>query len=425
MFPGNDRPLSNNMIIAGLVGLLLLLVALGNVFWEEPETEKRFESTRTLMDTYVSVTVYDTDEDRAEAAIDAAFQRMEDIVAIASRFNSSSELSRLNSQGTLTSPSAELVEMIQLSVHYGDVTSGAFDISITPLLNLWNEDHHLFNVSAQYEKDLNAGTFPQDLRDNFTHFQPALYDLNETPLVTMESDLLGTGTAGWTIHSNWQQYYVVNESGTLNLFTKFWYFPCWSQQEHINQTLDVVGYHKITVSSDAITLLPGMSITLDGMAKGYAVDAAIATLKEQGISRAMVNAGGDIATLGTKPDDEDWLIGLQNPENKAESVTEFQLAGQAIATSGNYERYFNKSYEVGHIMDPSTGRDVYKCSSSTIIAENCSVADILATAIFVLGPEQGVALVETLPDVDVLVLDHDDPELFYRSSGLEAYELKQ
>ena len=89
MFPGNDRPLSNNMIIAGLVGLLLLLVALGNVFWEEPETEKRFESTRTLMDTYVSVTVYDTDEDRAEAAIDAAFQRMEDIVAIASRFNSS------------------------------------------------------------------------------------------------------------------------------------------------------------------------------------------------------------------------------------------------------------------------------------------------------------------------------------------------
>ncbi|MCK4613163.1 MAG: FAD:protein FMN transferase, partial [Thermoplasmata archaeon] len=252
----------------------------------------------------------------------------------------------------------------------------------------------------------------------------ALYELNETPAVNMEGNILGMGVPGWSIRSNWQQYYVVNESGELKVFTMFWYFPHGTQEEFINQTMPLVGSDRITVTNDSIRLEPGMSLTLDGMAKGYAVDAAITVLKEKGIKRALVDAGGDIATLGTKPGGKKWVTGLRDPGDRSTSVTEFELSGQAIATSGNYERYFDENASVGHIMDPSTGRSIFRCSSATIIADNCTVADILATGVFVLGAEDGIRLVETLPGIEALLLGYEDPKEIFRSSGLGDYEIE-
>jgi len=424
--------MDEKMILAGLVGLLTVLVAAGGFFWEEPEESEdgqetglqRFQSTREMMDTYVKIIVYHADEEKAVEAMEAAFGRMKEIEAIASRFNSSSEVHRLNTEGTLEKPSPELVEMIETSIHYWNLTGGAFDITILPLLNLWSDYHDLFAANVSHEEDLNKGVFPEALRSNFTDFRPSLYELNGTPTVTVEGDVMGTGVPGWTIRSDWQEYYVANLSGELRVFTRFWYFPYWSQQEFINQTMPLVGPDKITVTGAAITLVQGMSITLDGMAKGYAVDAAIKVLEEKGVAGALVDAGGDIATLGTKPGDQAWVVGLRNPENKTESVTEFGLSGQAVATSGNYERYFNETYDVGHIMDPGTGRDVFKCSSSTIIADNCTVADLLATAVFVLGTDDGIRLVDTLPGTEALLLGYEDPGEFFRSSGLDDYELR-
>ena len=164
-----------------------------------------------------------------------------------------------------------------------------------------------------------------------------------------------------------------------------------------------------------------MSITLDGMAKGYIVDQGLKILKNNGIENTMIDAGGDIATLGTKPDGEKWSIGLRNPNNKSESIVEFELANQAITTSGNYERYFDEEANVGHIMDPKTGRSVYKCSSASVITKNCTVADILSTAIFVYGPEKGIELAETLPNVETIILGYEDPKEITSSSGAQNF----
>lgn len=411
--------MEKRMVIAGLVGLLIVLVVVGNFFREEPE--ERYESSTVMMGTDVKIIVYQDDEDKAKRAIEAAFERMKDIEAIASRFNESSELYRLNTEGELANPSPELVEMLELSVLYGNITGGAFDITILPLLNLWDASSGvgpflLLGMNQSYTDTLDSGSISEDIR---TIFLDHGYTLNETSTITVVS-------AGqeWTMKSGWVDYAITNTSGELKVETPFfWNVARTRQNEYINETKPLVGYEKITVSKDFIQLQPGMSLTLDGMAKGYAADAAIKTLKEKGIERALVDAGGDIATLGTKPGDKKWVAGLRNPEDTSTSVTEFELSGRAIATSGNYERYFDENKSVGHIMDPNTGQSVFKASSATIIAKNATVADILATAIFVLGPDDGITLVETLPDTEALLLGYENPQQIFRSSGLDKYEI--
>jgi thiamine biosynthesis lipoprotein len=372
------------------------------------------------MDTYVTVIIYHNDEDEAKDIIDDAFTRMEEIISIADRFNASSEVTELNTNGVVNDPSPELVEMIQISVEYWAITDGAFDITILPLLDLWNPSsgagpYLLFNLSLSPSEALDSGTVTETLRTDFSNYQ---YVLNETPQVTViEEGRL------WTIQSGWVHYRITNSSTELAVTVQeFWNVNPARQNEYINETKKFVGSDKITISEDSITLQTGMSITLDGMAKGYIVDSAIKLLEEKGVERALIDAGGDIATLGNKPEGEKWTIGLRNPEDKSDSIMEFEISGKAIATSGNYERFFDENKSVGHIMDPSTGNSVFKASSATIIADNCTVADILATGIFVLGPEEGIQLVDTLPGVEALMLGYDDPQELFPSSGVDKYE---
>lgn len=103
----------------------------------------------------------------------------------------------------------------------------------------------------------------------------------------------------------------------------------------------------------------------------------------------------------------------------------FSLTDGAIATSGNYLRYFDAEASVGHIMDPRTGQSAHRSSSATVIAPTCMEADALATAIFVLGPVDGLAVVERLEGVEAMVLGHDDPTEIARSRHLDRYETRK
>ena len=409
--------MENIKLFAVLLSLLVVLLIVGNLFWENPE--QRFESTQEMMDTYVTISIYHNDEEKAKEIIKTAFDRIREIISIASRFDPSSELYKLNINGTIENPSPELLDMIKTSVSYWNITDGAFDITILPLLNLWNDDKGLLTISDSFEQELNSGEFSESLRNNFSSIQPPIYDINETPTVKIEGE-------GWTISSSWQQYHITKEDENhLKISTKFYYLPYETQQEYINQTLPLIGSDKIMISNDKIQLEPGMSITLDGIAKGYIVDEALQTLKDSGIKNAMIDAGGDIATLGTKPGGEKWVIGLRNPNNKSESIAEFQLTDMAITTSGNYERYFDEDAKIGHIMDPHTGRSVYKCSSASIIAETCTEADILSTAIFVHGPEKGIQIVEALPNVETIILGYENPKEITYSSGVQNFMIER
>ncbi|RLI61772.1 MAG: hypothetical protein DRO67_07725 [Candidatus Asgardarchaeum californiense] len=408
--------MKNIKVFTVLVSLLVVLLIVGNLFWDNPE--QRFESTQEMMDTYVTISIYHNNEEKAKEIIKTAFDRISEIILIASRFDPSSELYKLNINGTIESPSPELLDMIKTSAYYWNVTDGAFDITILPLLNLWNDDKGLLTINNSFEQELNNEEISESLKNNFNSIQPPIYDLNETPTVKIDEK-------GWTISSSWQQYYVTKEEENyLKISTKFYYLPYETQQEYINQTLPFIGSDKIIISSNKIQLEPEMSITLDGIAKGYIVDEALQILKDSGIKNAMIDAGGDIATLGTKPGGEKWVIGLRNPNNKSESIVEFQLTDMAITTSGNYERYFDEDATIGHIMDPHTGRSIYKCSSASIIAETCTEADILSTAVFVHGPEKGLQIVEALPNVETIILGYENPKEIIYSSGIQNFMIE-
>ena len=410
---GTGQMKTNKQILVGLICLLIIFLAVGTFILNEPM--QKFEVTQEKMDTYVTITIYHNNEDEANNIIELAFDKMDEIIDVASRFDSESELSILNTNGVIKNPSDDLVEMIEESIHFWNLTDGAFDVTILPLLNLWNDDKSLLNINKSFIEDLNEGNFTNQLKEIFNSIQPPIYALNESPTVELDENI-------WVISSSWQKYYITekNESN-LEISTKFYYLPYETQEEYINQTLPFIGSDKILVNQSEIRLETGMSITLDGMAKGYIVDKALQVLENNGIKNAMIDAGGDIATLGTKPDGDNWIVGLRNPNNKSESVAEFQLANQAITTSGNYERYFDEEADVGHIMDPLTGRSVYKCSSASIIANNCTIADILSTAVFVCGPEQGIEIVEALPNVETIILGYENPEEITYSSGIQSY----
>jgi len=379
-----------------------------------------------MMGTYVTILIYHTDEDEAKEIIEDTFSRMEEIVNIADRYSSSSELSRLNTNGTMDNPSPELLEMIRISIEYWDITHGAFDITILPLIDLWIPSSgagpfQVFTMDQSFADDLNAGSVSEDIRDIFrTHN----YNLSENATLVVDNVDQEWTIKSWDEAPDWVYYTITNSSGELTVDTQFfWKVDYNKQDEYINQTMQFIGSEKITMTDSSLSIEPGMSLTLDGVAKGYVVDAGITFLKEQGVERALVEAGGDIGTLGHKPKGEKWVIGLRDPQGKNDSIMEFGVSGRAVATSGNYERFYDENKDVGHILDPKTGRSVLLASSATVIADNCTVADILATGIFVLGPEEGIQLVETLPDVEALMLGYEDPTELSASSGIDEYEI--
>lgn len=216
---------------------------------------------------------------------------------------------------------------------------------------------------------------------------------------------------------------------TVDPLLKLWSEGLWEeskevQQQKISETLELVDSDKIIIDGSTIKFaVPGMSVTLGGVAKGYIVDKVIELIKSYGVKNALVNAGGDIATLGSKPDGELWSVSLENPDNTSEKIVEFAFANKAIATSGNYYRYFDPTKEAHHIIDPRTGYSADSgCISSTIIADNATIADILATAVFVLGPQDGLKVVEGLDNVEAFIIDEE--KNFHKSSGIDKYIVK-
>jgi len=163
----------------------------------------------------------------------------------------------------------------------------------------------------------------------------------------------------------------------------------------------------------------GMSLDLGGIAKGYAVDRAIEVLQGLGVQDALVNAGGEVRVLGDKTPDKGWSVGVQHPRAQNRLLCWLPLAGKAVATSGDYYRYnFRHGRRYSHILDPRRGETAGGCLAVTVVADQALVADALATAAFVLGPDDGMHLIESLPGVEGLLVGVDGS--ISTSLGLEA-----
>jgi thiamine biosynthesis lipoprotein len=193
-------------------------------------------------------------------------------------------------------------------------------------------------------------------------------------------------------------------------------------EEKILQLLPLVDYKRVIIDSDNLTAyLPeaGMSIDLGAITKGFAVEKGMKILKEAGIKSAMVRAGGNVYTIGKKANGNSWRVGIRNPLQLDKTIGYIEPINQVVDTSGNYEQSFSiNGHDYGHIINPRTGYPVEGTTSCTIIAENPALADALSTAVFVLGHEEGLALIEKTPKVEGFMVSTDGVR--YMSSGFEG-----
>jgi thiamine biosynthesis lipoprotein len=287
--------------------------------------------TRLLMGTVINLTVAGASKEQAEIAIAACLDEMQTLEAVFSRFDKTSQISQLNLAGSLSNPNSLLVEVLLEAQKVSQLTQGAYDITVKPLIDLYQ--------------------------------------------FAAERDQL-------------------------------------PDEKAVQETLELVDFRKLTAAEDRIWFeVPGMEITLDGIAKGFIVDRGVAALKDFGYTNVMVEAGGDLMAHGEKALDTPWRVGLQPPRKEITGLFEkVDITNKAVATSGDYMQHYSTDMLHHHILDPRSGHSSKYLASATVVAPNCLTADALATALMVLAPEKGLALVNAWPEVEALLISKDMEE---------------
>lgn len=318
------------------------------------------QESRILMDTLVSINIYaakPVDELAIRRAMAEAFAEMSRLDSLFSAYRADSEVAQLNNAALTASVtiSSDMDSVLRVAGWAAQISNGAFDITIAPVLRLWG---------------------------------------------------FGTDSIG---------------------------IPA---PARITAQMTRVGYKSLELATDPVTQKkmvtfrqPGMSIDLGGVAKGYVVDRGLAVLHQAGIRDAMITAGGDLRTLTSPLTAGRRYIWIQhprpaNPDSAAQSFFgRFKLEGDAaVSTSGDYERFFinnNKRYH--HIIDAHTGYPSARAVSVTVITSTSVQADALSTTLFVLGPERGLAVADSLPDVEAVVIYNNAGRLSWKATtGLTA-----
>ncbi|MBK9096722.1 MAG: FAD:protein FMN transferase [bacterium] len=207
---------------------------------------------------------------------------------------------------------------------------------------------------------------------------------------------------------------------SLDNLTQAWGFysnnPQLPVSEAIDSALFLSGWQNIKLLDDnQIVKQKKVGLNFGAIAKGYAVDKAIYVLKDAGINEALVNAGGEIKAIGNE-----WVVGVQHPREKNSIINKIMLNGTSVATSGDYENYFEENgVRYHHILDPMTGYPTRGIQSVTVLNADNAFADGLATAVFVMGIEKGLELIEKLRDTEVMIIDEQGK--IYYSSRFEKF----
>jgi thiamine biosynthesis lipoprotein len=200
--------------------------------------------------------------------------------------------------------------------------------------------------------------------------------------------------------------------------------PVVPSQEALAAALTRTDYHQIVLDKANSTIyLPqkGMVMDLGGVAKGYATDKAVAALKELGITNALINAGGNVYTMGCRADGTPWKIGVQDPRDPQGIKMLLQGRDTALVSSGDYQRYFEKDgVRYHHILDPASGTPARASAGTTVIMKSATLADILSTTLFVKGPQEGIALAESFQEVDAAMIITGDGKI-YGTQNLDQY----
>lgn len=325
------------------LALALLIVSCSGTSSSAPQ-ENTAATSRTVMmfGTVSRITLYDhATQENFDAAL-AALQAVDDLI---NRNREDSELGQVNARAGRepVSVSKELIDLLDVALHYASISDGAFDPTIGPLVDLWGimTDH----AHVPTEEEIQA----------------------VLPLV------------------DWSLVEIDRVKNTV-------FLP-----------------------------LEGMSLDFGAIGKGYAADKVRDILAERGVESAIINLGGNVFVMGTKPDGTEWNIGLQDPfMERGEYFMTVRASDETVVISGPYERYFEQDGVIyHHLMDKRTGYPAAThITTAAVIGTSSAAADSLSTAVFVLGAEEGMELINSLEGVDAVLLDESGN--VYLSDGLST-----
>ena len=324
-----------------IIGLLVVVTALS--WWRLQSGGDDIRRSQLMMGTVVEIVATGQDNDLLDEAVTAAFAEMARLEKLLSKYQSTSDISRLSLSESGGEIAQETADVFALGLDVARKSDGAFDLTLGKLKSLWGFDKE-------------APTIPE--------------------VKAISEALTGIGPLALSLEGR-------------------------SIQKHS----------------------PQLQIDLGGIAKGYAVDRAISILKERGVTSAAVNAGGDMYLLGQRMK-RPWKIGIQHPRQEAGILETVQVSDRAVVTSGDYERFFEQEgVRYHHIFDPKSGMPARSCQSVTVIAESVALSDALATAVFVLGPEAGLKLLDQYSQVEGLITSADGSR--HASNGWTKYQVAQ
>ena len=182
--------------------------------------------------------------------------------------------------------------------------------------------------------------------------------------------------------------------------------------ELIEKTKDYVGFEKLVLKNNTLQKSTHLlQIDLNSIAKGWGVDQVAEFIYKNGFNRYMVEIGGEIAVSGRNQHNKNWEIGIPIPEYlQSVLYTTIKLSNLSVATSGSYNNYFNfEGVNYSHIIDPESGYPIkHDLVSATIVAQSCAFADAIATTVMVMGFNEGLYWVQTLPDVECLLIGRSE-----------------
>lgn len=240
-----------------------------------------------------------------------------------------------------------------------------------------------------------------------------LYAVNHrsSPTVEVSEELAKLIEAGLS-------YYSVTDGAfdiTVAPLSEIWDFKSGEgkvpSEEILRDALKKVDASKVKLEGRTLTFAsPDTMLELGAVVKGYAADRLKEYLEGQGVTAGTINLGGNVLTIGNKPDGTDWKIGLQKPfGDSGEIIETVEVSGQSVVSSGVYERYFREDGRLyHHILDARTG---YPAENGlwqvSIRSEESLTGDLLSTVCFLLGPERGMAYVESLEGVEASFVDED------------------
>jgi thiamine biosynthesis lipoprotein len=319
---------------ASVIGRFLMILFIGLVCTARAEAEEQLLVGRTMGTTY-HIKIIAPASDDMDAVHRKIDRRLEQINQSMSTFRKESEISRFNRLTATGKPfavSSDFMKVMRVAGAIYDVTGGAWDGTVLPLIELWG-----FGRSAPIDKVPSPAAIAKARED--------------------------------------------------------------------------VGFKNIDLSTDGFLKKRRAHVTVDlaSIAKGYGVDSVAEVVRESGYRNYLVEIGGEVFAAGRKPDGQQWRVGINRPQKGVAATAVYEalnLEDRAMATSGdyrNYEEIGGRAYS--HIIDPRSGAPIHNgVVSTSVIAPDCTLADGLATALMVMGPEAGVRLLNRLEKVEGLII---------------------